>query len=220
MALIDVRREFVKKSGRYDLVTDTVTWADNGANFYINAARKIVDKMLAQRSRMTHLSEDLAANEYEVELSLSARIIKDVEAINSEGSVLPLEFKSLRDLYSIYNKELEELASGYPLYWTYKVGDTASSLRNLLVWPPVSEACTIRVRGWFLNGDYVDDTDADIWTDEYPEILIKASLAQLEVFYRNTEGYKDWMVAIREEINLLDIEDVDDESVNTNEMEG
>lgn len=220
MTLLDIRKEFVKKSGRYDLVTDTTTWADNGANFYINAGHRVVDKMLAQRSKMTQLSVSLEVNEYEVELTSIARIIKDVEIIDSEGSVLPLEFKNLSELYSLFNKELADIDSGLPSYWTYKVEDTPASIRTLLIWPPTIEAIDIRVRGWFLLTDYSDDTDEDIWTNDYPEILLKAALAQLEVFYRNTEGYKDWMAAIRDEITLIDMEDVNDVVANINEMEG
>jgi len=43
MNLLEIRTEFIKQSGRYDLVTDATSWADNGANFYINSGQDYLD---------------------------------------------------------------------------------------------------------------------------------------------------------------------------------
>jgi hypothetical protein len=58
MTLLEVRKKLVELSGKYDLVIDTVDWVDNGANFYINAGqrwldRKLDDKYTVQRKFAT-----------------------------------------------------------------------------------------------------------------------------------------------------------------------
>ena len=44
MNLDQFRQYFVLQSGRYDLVVDTVTFANNGANFFINALQDTLRK--------------------------------------------------------------------------------------------------------------------------------------------------------------------------------
>ena len=43
MATATQRQKFVELSGHYDLVTDTTSWDDNGADFYIDAAEEYLD---------------------------------------------------------------------------------------------------------------------------------------------------------------------------------
>ena len=41
-----------------------------------------------------------------------------------------------------------------------------------------------------------NDTDKSYWSEVHPEVLIMATMRQIEVFNRNTQGVKDWDNAI------------------------
>lgn len=64
------------------------------------------------------------------------------------------------------------------------------------------------------------DSDTSWWTLEAPETLVIASLYQLEVSYRNSEGARDWMNAIRNDLHVLEKNQVDDEVTGIDQMEG
>lgn len=55
MNLRDFREQFIKLSGRYDLVIDAEDYADNGANFYINGAVKLLDRIITLPSSKQRL---------------------------------------------------------------------------------------------------------------------------------------------------------------------
>ena len=44
MTLLSVRQRFVDLSGRYDLVIDSINWANNGADFFIQAGQRWLDR--------------------------------------------------------------------------------------------------------------------------------------------------------------------------------
>lgn len=48
MSLLEIRKEFIRVSGRYDLVVNAYAdnWTDNGANFYINAGQMYLDQRI------------------------------------------------------------------------------------------------------------------------------------------------------------------------------
>lgn len=220
MNLVTLREEFVKKSGRYDLVVDAINWADNGANFYINSGQRMLAKMLELRSKVIAVSVNLNPGEYEVDLQATARIISNVYAIDSDGEKVLLTFKTHDWITYEFGKGVEDIDAGVPYYWTYKTGDSETAARLIHVVPPVSEACTIETHGHFMPVDMSDDADESFIAAEWPELLLKAALYQLEVFYRNTEGAKDWLNAINTEVQLLDFDDCADISSQINQMEG
>jgi hypothetical protein len=58
------------------------------------------------------------------------------------------------------------------------------------------------------------------WSEVYPSILLKAALYELEAFYRNSEGAKDWDNALRVDISGLDMDAADQESAEINQIGG
>jgi len=231
MNLLEIRTRFIKQSGRYDLVTDPTTFADNGANFFINAGQKAIDRMLGMRGTRKVDTVTLDAEDYEVTLTGVARIIENVYVDNgSTDGALRLTYRSHDWLQYELGGLLPILTSGTPIYWTYKEPFETTLARKLYIVPATEASCTIRVEGQFLTADLQDLTgdeeegdpllDRSYWTLYHPELLIKAALWQLEVFYRNTEGAKDWARSIQEDIQLLDMDDVADISSQINVMEG
>lgn len=220
MELLELRQEFVKKSGRYDLVTNTTTWPDNGANFYINAGQRMLTKMLEPRSKMTQVQVSLDPGEYEVDFQATARVIKNVYVVDADGAKVALTFKNIDWIIYEFGKDVDQIEPGVPYYWTYKIPSSEDAARKIHIVSPVSETCIIETHGYFMPANMSADNDESWWAAEYPEILLKAALYQLEVFYRNTEGAKDWMSAIQQEIQLIDFEDCADISAQINQMEG
>jgi hypothetical protein len=58
------------------------------------------------------------------------------------------------------------------------------------------------------------------WTEVHPSTLIKAALYELEGFYRNTEGQKDYLATLRSDVTGLDNDAVEQELVGTLQMGG
>jgi len=58
------------------------------------------------------------------------------------------------------------------------------------------------------------------WLEEHPDLLLYAALYKLETFYRNTEGAKDWMNAMKTDLIGIDHDMADQVSANVNQMEG
>jgi hypothetical protein len=56
MNLRNFREQFIKLSGRYDLVLDAVDYVDNGANFYINGAVKMLDRLITLPSSKARIN--------------------------------------------------------------------------------------------------------------------------------------------------------------------
>jgi hypothetical protein len=54
----------------------------------------------------------------------------------------------------------------------------------------------------------------------HPELLVMAAQCVLEKFQRNTEGVKDWMEAIKLELNEIDSDLVEEETAEISQMGG
>ncbi len=91
--------------------------------------------------------------------------------------------------------------------------------KTLVIVPPTETAKTLDLHGYFDSPLLSNDWDKSWWTERHPEVLLHASCYQLETFYRNTEGAKDWMVAIREGIRGIQIDYALEEVADMTELE-
>ena len=111
-----MRTKFRDLSGRYDLVNDD--FSDNGADFFINEARKFLDRLdETQKSwavRLCRLDVDAIYATFPY-----CRSIKEVWVTNSAEGRWQLEKKDLQDLMDGYLMTLpDEMESGTPLYYS------------------------------------------------------------------------------------------------------
>jgi hypothetical protein len=97
MNLLELRTQFVKISGRYDLVVDTTDWVDNGADFYINAGQNFLDRLRDTPKAQNTIFTALDAGEWYVTFA-RCRSIREVW-INMENSQL-LSARPIRELLS------------------------------------------------------------------------------------------------------------------------
>lgn len=220
MNLLELRTQFVEVSGRLDLVNPE-DYSDNGANFYINAGLKALERLAFINFKL-ETTEELVLNsgEYQIALTKPARLITMATAISSDRGEVILRRRTIKEIAALFKKPLEDISPGFPCYWTF-VPNTGESLINTVsVVPAPSEQISVAFTGQFHSPDFVEDTDENFWSVTAPELLLKAALWQLEIFYRNTAGSKDWLNAITIELANLDMDGVARDTNHINQMEG
>jgi hypothetical protein len=237
MDLVTLREQFVKLSGRYDLVVDTTDWEDSGADFFIQAGQDYLDRYYATPKATNTIFEKLDTGEWYLTFS-KCRVIKEVWINNTEGRSR-LTKKDMSWLYQKYSALISETDNGTPLYYCPArlrstdstdqialgaffnyVKDDSDALRGILIFVPPDEAIVVEIQGLFYSDTLTLDTDESYWSENWPAILIKAALYQVEVFNRNTEGMKDWKLAIEDEFLGLDKDNVEEEVSDINQIEG
>ena len=109
MNLKEVRTMLVDVSGRFDLVTNTTDYADNGANFFINAGMRWIEGKVEHPKSAARYVKDLTYGEFLVNM-LYSRAIKEVWISNADGRK-QLERKSLTWIRSRYSKDIIKLDS-------------------------------------------------------------------------------------------------------------
>ena len=237
MKLDDLRTKFIKFSGRDDLVNSD--GSDNGANFFINSGQRFLDRSIDFRKSTGVYFKSLATNSWYLKLD-GCRTIDKIWVNTSEERWL-LERKDLAWLYKKYADLISETDSGSPLYWApaelrgirtsdkddqgdffnYVVGESGrEDVVGIVLLPPADEAITLEIHGKFYSPELDNDSDRSYWSEVVPETLLMAALYRLEVFYRNTEGAKDWLAAIDLDLVGIDKDAVHEDNVNVDTLEG
>jgi len=225
MTLLDVRTLFVDKNGRYDLVVDTANYVDNGADYYINAGVKLLDRLTSISDLSAIRSESLAIGEYTMDMQ-HIKSIERVSYTNSDNEVVYLDKLTMEGIRKLYpklgNTDTGEVAY-YAVYaqrtFTSDTETTPTGKRGIMVMPPTDTAITIDIFGKFKSATLSVDADVNFWTILHPEVLIKAANYELEIEYRNTEGANDWMRSILDTLRELDFDSVEEDIAEINVME-
>jgi len=246
MNLKEIRTWFVQESGRYDLIVDQTTWADKGADKYINAGQALLDRLQTTPKTMGRHFQVVEAGTYAITFT-RCRVIKQVWVVPTVESVdysrTKLTKKKLTWIRSEY-PNMNNLTNGTPLYYAPAViraapepvdagslidapanymdvtGDDTGVYSGILFMPPVDQQYMIEVWAYFEANRMSVDTDYSYWSVNYPELLVMASQAELELFSRNTEGAKDWMNAINLTCKGIDFDFVEEVIASVNQMEG
>jgi hypothetical protein len=242
MTLVEIRQKFIEISGRYDLVVDAVAWVDNGADFFINAGQRLLDRAITSpktRGRVFRLTD---AGDYGVTFQ-TCRSIKEVWCADTD-SRWELEKLDMRDFRNEYwNEPIGNIQQGKPTVYTpaqlRKIPDTIdlddleaiigyadvmigddASYRGVLFLPPTDGQYQIEVMGNFYSLELTDDTHFSYWSEVHPMALVQSAMAMLEMSYRNTQGYNDAMNAITTLIVPIDFDTVDEDISSVSRMEG
>lgn len=241
MNLLEIRKQFVKISGRYDLVDDAVNWSDNGADFYITAGQKFLDRLITVPENTATIFLPLASGEYSLTFQYGCRSVQEIY-VNRTDERLRLEKISLTDLKDTYYKTLANTDSGAPLYYAlanlraletsdkddlgtfvnnvHTESDELYDYRGLIIVPPVDEDYTVEIKGLFLQNELSDNSDENWWTTSAPDLLLKGALYQLESFSRGTENAKNWLSAIQTDVMNLEKDAIEEEIVDVDNMKG
>lgn len=245
MTLLEIRRKFVELSGKYNLVTDTTSWADNGADFFINAGQRWLDRKMDDKHSVQRFFKKVEAGAIGVSFEWCRTILQVWVQDATEGERWLLEKKSPTWVREEYKDILDDLDQGSPLYyypaylniyphnpvlsnWQFYLGfadfapmspdDTVYD--GIIFMPPADQEYSIEVWGHFYTPQLTSNTQSSYWTVRFPEILLMSALRMSEVFRRNTEGVKDWEYAIKEQLMDMDKDAADEDATDSVEMEG
>ena len=103
---------------------------------------------------------------------------------------------------------MDVLVDGYQIY------------NGVFLMPPADGSYTIEVIGNFYSDPLTSDTSTSFWSEQHPNILIMATMRQLEIVHRNREGRLDWEDAITSEVIGIDMDGVAQECADVDQMEG
>jgi len=243
MNLKELRTQFVKRNGRYDLVVDNVAWADNGANFYINAGQRYIDRLETQHKSAGRSFCQAVNRDYYVTFPY-CRAVQEVWVMNSDGQTKmeKVDYDKLRGYFA--NRQ-SQLTTGKPVYyfpagirlvpesdrltidelasiidWTHVIIDPSYNYNSVMFYPPADGSYTIEIAGLFYSPELTSDLEQSFWSVVHPEILLMAANRQMEIDYRNTAGVKDWEVAIQTEILGLGKDLVEEHIADVDQMQG
>jgi hypothetical protein len=245
MNLLQVRTWFVQESGRYDLVVDATTFADNGANNYLNAGLRMLDRMQTHPLTIGHNWQKAESGTKYV-IFPDCRAVKKVfatkvsDVCRTELTKEKLEYVKAQHFLALAG----DADAGTPLYyapgtfrlapestmaigdidiaeeWLDYIGESPFNYNGILFTPACDEDYGIEVWGYFYTPTMSADTDENYWTTQHPELLVMAGQMTIEKFMRNTEGVKDWLGAIQMELTGIDRDLVEEEIADVNQMEG
>ena len=248
----DVRKKFVELSGRYDLVNPD--WTDNGADFFLNAGQRMLDRLQDTGKMQAKNVQSVAAGTIQVYIA-GLRAVLDVWVGTSDDGLTELGKKSIKWLRSYYGEQLGDVDQGTPEYYApaifrpfvdtettttlsgfYDIDDlilptagTPLHFTNtgIIIMPPPDGTMYVSTYGLYysptLSATLLTGTWTQVksfWTESFPEVLIKAGLLQLETFYRNREGVKDWKDAILDDVSGMDKDQAEEEASGITEMGG
>jgi hypothetical protein len=111
MNLLGIRTDFVEKTGRLDLVVDRSAYADNGADFFIQAAQRVLDSILPYRKDIGRYVKTINANQS----SLILKYVRSYDSVYVKGSGVEragLDRKSYSWLLEQYGDDYGEKATG------------------------------------------------------------------------------------------------------------
>ena len=241
MNLLEIRQWFVRVSGNYELVTDETTWADNGANAYISAGQKMLDRMQTTPKSLGRFFKMISAGMYSVTFQ-DCRSIKEVWAVQSGEGRWKLEKKSMVTLREAF-PDMDTIEQGMPLYYTPAVLRAAPELHlesvadfsaltayldvnysshyaynGILFLPPADGNYMIEVWGQFYSTVMTADTHESYWSVNHPELLVMATQCVVEKMNRNTEGAKDWLISIQQELEGIDKDLVEEDTPEDEEV--
>jgi len=236
MTLLAARKEFVNQSGRLDLMN--VDNSDNGADFYINAAQRWLDRETEIFQEMAKVYRKISAGTQIVKIQ-DARVIHRV-GVGESDSFNWLKKYFSHDLREKYAKPYEDVDQGIPEYYTpvilrgshtgaaswdgiaaYMNTDSDWKTYNgILLMPIPDQEYHIEIWGKFYSEQLVDDDDTSFWTEMHEYILVMAAQRMLEVFYRNTQGVADWTQAIRAELFGMAKDSTEQSIADIDQIEG
>ena len=242
MTLVAVREQFVKYSGRYDLVVNTSAWANNGADAFIQAGQHWLDETFEIAKKEATWYKTLAAGDWYA-LVPSCRAIHEVWMSTNTDGKWQLEKNLWNELRLDNETDPASIDRGSPLVYVAasartvpetdavtviaKYGTTtySAAVNNFayqgLIWlPPTDVVATLEVLGNFYQDFLSVDTDKNYWTEQRPFVLTLAACRSIEMSYRNLQGVNDWEDAIIRQLLGLEFDLVDAESNDVHEMRG
>lgn len=222
MTLAEFRKEFVQLSGRFDLVKDTQDYKDDGADFLINAGVRLLDSMFTHTKSYatSEIQTEIGKSVYDVPSMLS---IEGVQRGSDKGRVTltHIEEHVLQEIGPT-EKSSSGVPASYAIFTSVSDGVTGNSKDNLSkltikVTPTPDKVLSLYVYGR-VSLKLSNENSQNFWTINYPEILISATMYQIERFHRNRQGMADHMAAIQRDMRNLDADAIESQMGSITQM--
>jgi len=221
MTLLDIRTNFIKDSGRNDLVVNLTDYADRGANRFINAGQRFLDGLIDTPQSQAKYKETLVVGATTITFE-DCRVIEEVYLTNAVDGIHYLTKVSLSDIREAF-PELSSETNGVPTYYAINVvrimaTELTETIKGIIFMSPADDTYDMVVEGKFFIKKLEDNDDINYWTENHDDILLMAALYKLETFYRNREGAKDWLQGIMEAIRGIDHDMIAEEIAGINQI--
>lgn len=186
MTYKEIRDKFVEVAGRYDLITATLE--DNGADFFLNAAQRYLDRSHDHQKATARSVQPLAIGAIKV-YAAGLRAVKEVWYASADGTTtFPLTVESVSAIKDFYRKQLSTETQGVPAYyapasfrpypdavlsatWTgYQdiedliLSDGHYQNNGIVVMPAPVAACYISIVGLFYSPTLSATLAGGVWT--------------------------------------------------------
>jgi hypothetical protein len=186
MTYKEIRDKFCEVTGRYDLITATLE--DNGADFFLNAAQRYLDRSHDHQKATARSVQSVAAGTLKV-YAAGLRAVKEVWYASSDGTgIYPLELCSLGEMKEYYGKKLSTETQGPPAYyapasfrpypdtvlsatWTgYQdiedllLSDTHYQNNGIVIMPTPAVLCYVSIVGLFYSPALTATLSGATWT--------------------------------------------------------
>ncbi len=242
MNLGEIREQFLKITGRNDLV-DPDTFADLGADYYINSGQRWLDVRFIGKNARGRYFKEWPAGTYTIHIP-ACRAIEEVWCYD-DSDRWELSKQDLDWMRTNFPDDWRSLDRGTPKYYcptVLKLYPTVTEMTageanfaanhanvmtgspfgydGILILAPPETAINIEVWGLFHSNPLVNDDDLSWWSVRYPDVLLNAAFRSMEGSHRNTQGVNDWTLLITDMLGELDKDQVTEEVTDINKMEG
>ncbi len=214
ITLAKVRVRFKEHTGRADLVDATGSDAKKGADWIINRGQRWLDENYywLKPCRKDDVEIETDASSYEVEDLISVR---QIWVTDDEEGKFRLVRMPYDDLIRHYPDPPAEIDASRPIYYATQRLNTSTTTdyttSTIYFMPPADADYTLTIQAYYYEPVLTSESDSTFWTEIHPELLVLASAMILEQQYRNTEGVKDMMGAIRLHVMGLEKHVVEEE---------
>lgn len=217
MNLLEIRTQFTKLSGRYDLVDGS--FADNGADYYLKAGIKFLDREVGFDKETVKETTAITAGDYQHDIEFQ-RVVQNVFFITGGETKLLTYQTPLEMRQRFANEPFGSVANGTTTYWTMEIDSDQLSTPSIVTMPPSDSAGSVEV--WFKRNTPFPslETGTNFWMSNFEHVAVNAGLYMLEVGYRNMTGARDWLAAIRLDLVGIEKDNVEDDAGRAEEMIG
>lgn len=234
--LADLISECKRLSGRNEL-TDP-QWIT-----HINDAQKHLDRLIERTQQRAQNFYNVPEGTVGITFSSRCRVIDQVWVVDPDVPDCPrlyldhLHRGEMHDYWITGNARAD-----YPCFYTeavlrhypgnVRIGDMESILaydetvllagycNGIVIWPAVSRPISVEVLGNFHDEILTADWPYSWWLINNPDLLKKATMRELEVFMRNSQGVADYDHAIAAALASVDFDDAEQEAVHITRFYG
>ena len=228
MTLLEIRTKFIQMTGRYDLVVNTTDYVDIGANFFIQAGQRFLDSRMDIEKARARIITGVGQGDSTIEIP-NARAIHSVllREVGSDSERLiqlsHVSYEYILRKYGTYDSSTP--IDGRPTVYASdvsRIGDEFATsqdvIKSIIIGPMADTDYDVIITGSFFQRPLSSDTSQSFWSVAYPDLLIQAAIYKLEAFYKNTEGVRDMLFVLNEELTGIYHDYIEEDTAGKNQM--